>query len=77
MNCFEIFEIFENFEILKFLLYIVSVLLNERVTVISIIDFARECNIIFSFHRNCILLINMLENGMSRVLLLANRKTAK
>ena len=52
-------------------------LLNERVTVISIIDFARECNIIFSFHRNCILLINMLENGMSRVLLLANRKTAK
>jgi hypothetical protein len=74
MNYFEIFEIFENFEILKFF---VSVLLNERVTVISIIDFARECNIIFSFHRNCILLINMLENGMSRVLLLANRKTAK
>ena len=68
------FEIFENFEILKFF---VSVLLNERVTVISIIDFAREYNIIFSFHRNCILLINMLENGMSRVLLLANRKTAK
>jgi hypothetical protein len=31
----------------------------------------------FLLHRNCFLLINMLENGMSRVLLLANRKTVK
>jgi hypothetical protein len=47
------FEIFKNFDILKFFenfdlfyLYIVWVLLNERVTVISFIDFARECNMI-------------------------------
>jgi hypothetical protein len=31
----------------------------------------------YLLHRNCFLLINMLENGMSRVLLLANRKTVK
>ena len=31
----------------------------------------------FLLHRNCFLLINMLENGMSRVLVLANRKTVK
>ena len=31
----------------------------------------------FKINRNCFLLINMLENGMSRVLLLANRKTVK
>ena len=31
----------------------------------------------FLLHRHCFLLINMLENGMSRVLLLANRKTVK
>ena len=31
----------------------------------------------FLLHRNCFLLINMLENGMSRALLLANRKTVK
>ena len=31
------------------------------------------CNMIIY----CFLLINMLENGMSRVLLLANRKTVK
>ena len=31
----------------------------------------------YLLHINCFLLINMLENGMSRVLLLANRKTVK
>ena len=31
----------------------------------------------YLLHRNCFMLINMLENGMSRVLLLANRKTVK
>ena len=31
----------------------------------------------YLLHRNCFLLINMLENGMSRVLLLVNRKTVK
>ena len=38
------FNFLENFD---FFMYIVWVLLNERVTVISIIDFARECNMIF------------------------------
>ena len=48
-----LFEMLDNFEILNFFehfdffLYIVWVLLNDRVTVISFIDFARECNIIF------------------------------
>ena len=32
---------------------------------------------VFLLHRNCFLLIDMLENGMSCVLLLANRKTVK
>jgi hypothetical protein len=31
----------------------------------------------YLLHRNCFLLINMLVNGTSRVLLLANRKTVK
>ena len=31
----------------------------------------------YLLHRNYFLLINMLENGMLRVLLLANRKTVK
>jgi hypothetical protein len=31
----------------------------------------------YLLHRNGFLLINMLENGMSRVLLLVNRKTVK
>jgi hypothetical protein len=46
-------------------------------TEISFIDFARECNMFSLLHRNGFLLINMLENGMSRILLLANRKTVK
>jgi hypothetical protein len=43
-------------------------------TEISFIDFATRMQYGFLLHRNCFLLINMLENGMSRVLLLANRK---
>jgi hypothetical protein len=46
-------------------------------TEISFIDFARECNIFFLLDRNYFLLINILENGMSRVLFLANRKRVK
>ena len=44
MQFLKIFEILENFDFfwknLTFFLYIVRVLLNERVTVISFIDFA-------------------------------------
>ena len=46
-------------------------------TEISFIDFARECNMVFYCTEIASLLINMLENGMSRVLLLVNRKTVK
>ena len=45
--------------------------------VISFIDFARECNMLFNCTEIVFLLINMLENGISRVLLLANKKTVK
>ena len=45
--------------------------------VISFIDFVPRVQYDYLLHRNCFLLINMLENGMSRVLLLANRKTVK
>jgi hypothetical protein len=44
--------------------------------VISFIDFARV-QYDYLLHRNYFLLINMLENGMSRVFLLANRNTVK
>jgi len=45
MKFWKILKFFENFE--PFFLYIIWVLLNERATVISFIDFARECNMIF------------------------------
>ena len=54
LKFYEIFEIFRNLYILEnfdiFWGYIVWVLLNQRVTVISFIDFARECNIIHLLH---------------------------
>ena len=57
LKFYEIFEIFRNLDILEnfenfdlFWGYIVWVLLNQRVTVISFIDFARECNIIHLLH---------------------------
>ena len=40
-------------------------------------SFCTRVQYAFLLRRNCFLLINMLENGMSRVLLLANRKTVK
>ena len=46
LNNFEIWKFFEHFD---YFLYIVWVLLSERVTVISFIDFALECNMIFYF----------------------------
>ena len=77
---------FYNFEILKILtFYEISkkqFLCNKK-TYCTLVPrnfiywFCTRVQYDYALHRNCFLLINMLENGMSRVLLLANRKTVK
>ena len=80
---FKILKFFEHFEILLNFLTLISkkqFLCNKKTycTLVSrnfIHWFCTRVQYDFLLHRNCFLLINMLENGMSRVLLLANRKT--
>jgi hypothetical protein len=82
---FIIFKFFENFQILFHFLTLISkkqFLCNKKpyCTLVSrnfIHWFCTRVQYDYLLHRNCFLLINMLENGMSRVLILANRKTVK
>ena len=82
---FIIFKFFENFLILWNFLTLISkkqFLCNKKpycalVPGNFIHWFCARVQYDYLLHRNCSLLINMLENGMSRVLLLANRKTVK
>jgi hypothetical protein len=81
-------NLMKNFEILNFnfFFYITNVSQYYYLN-IKILKFYENWNFIhwfctrvqygFLLHRNFFLLINMLENGMSGVLLLANRKTVK
>jgi hypothetical protein len=82
---FIILKFFENFEILWNFLTLISkkqFLCNKKpyCTLVPrnfIHWFCTRVQYDYLLHRNCFILINMLENGMSRVLLLANRKTVK
>ena len=82
---FIILKFFENFEILWNFLTLISkkqFLCNKKpyCTLVPrnfIHWFCTRVQYDYLLHRNWFLLINMLENGMSRVLLLANRKTVK
>jgi hypothetical protein len=82
---FIILKFFENFQILRnFLTY--------RLAKSNFCAIKKHCTLVprnfihwlctrvqydYLLHRNCFLVINMLKNGMSRVLLLADRKTVK
>jgi hypothetical protein len=85
---FEILEICWNFEILNFkYFFYITYVFQYYYLDIKILKFYENWNFIHWFctrvqyglllHRHCFLLINMLENGMSRVLLLANWKAVK
>ena len=84
-NFFIIKKFFENFEILWNFLTLISkkqFLCNKKpyCTLVPRNFIHWSCTRVqyaFLLNRNCFLLINMLENGMALVLLLANRKTVK